>query len=76
MPHVLLCPCAPPLQGHGAIPGDPAWAGAYPIIVQAVADYYADQRIIETHYDGVKLFVDFEIAKAATEGGLLTYGVS
>lgn len=62
-----------PWYNHGSSVGDPAWAQAYPLITAWVAMYYSDLRLVERHYDNIKFFIDYEVNRAAQEGGLLTY---
>jgi alpha-L-rhamnosidase len=64
-----------PYYDHGSLPGDPAWAAAYPLITNWVSSYYSDTRLIQRHYAGIKAFVDYEIGRAATTNGILQYGV-
>ena len=37
---------------------DPAWGGNYPILVWYLHQYYADRRIVEQHYAGMKKWID------------------
>ena len=50
-----------PFYNHGGLPADPAWSAAYPLITDWLADYAADDRIVATHYDGVKSFMDSQV---------------
>ena len=38
---------------------DPAWGGNYPILVWYLHQYYADRRIVERHYAGMKKWIDY-----------------
>ena len=38
---------------------DPAWGGNYPILVWYLYQYYADRRIVERHYAGMKRWIDY-----------------
>ena len=55
----------------GSRPADPAWGTAYPLIAWYMYRYYADRRVLEEHYDGIRKYVEFLRTKA--EGGLLKY---
>ena len=61
-----------PYYGHGALPADPAWSAAYPLITNWVSEYYADDRIITEHYDGIKSFMDSQITQL-DPNGLLSF---
>lgn len=37
----------------------PAWQSTYPQLVWYVHQYYGDQRVLETHYDGLKKLVEY-----------------
>jgi alpha-L-rhamnosidase len=63
-----------PFYNHGGLPGDPAWAFAYPLIVSWFSDYFADDRIVREHYAGIKALVDFEITQLAPASALLEWG--
>jgi len=55
----------------GSRPADPAWGTAYPLIAWYMYQYYGDKRILEEHYPGLKLYVEF--LRSRTEKGLLKY---
>lgn len=55
----------------GQRPADPAWGSAYPLIAWYMYEYYADRRILEEHYTGMKAWADFLHSKA--EDGIVTY---
>jgi len=55
----------------GSRPADPAWGTAYPLIAWYMYRYYADVRILEQHYDGLKKYVGF--LDGATKDGLLRF---
>ncbi|MHC4251595.1 MAG: family 78 glycoside hydrolase catalytic domain, partial [Planctomycetota bacterium] len=38
---------------------DPAWGGNYPLLVWYLHQYYADKRILEEHYAGMKRWTDY-----------------
>ncbi len=38
---------------------DPAWGGNYPILVWYLYQYFDDSRILEEHYEPVRLWVDY-----------------
>ena len=38
---------------------DPAWGGNYPILVWYLYQYFDDSRILEQHYEPVRLWVDY-----------------
>ena len=38
---------------------DPAWGGNYPILVWYLYQYFDDIRLLEQHYAGIKLWVDY-----------------
>ena len=59
-----------PFYGHGGLPADPAWSAAYPFITNWVSEYYADDRVVATHYDGVKAFMDSQTAQLDGQGVL------
>ena len=61
--------CAP-FYGHGGQPGDPAWSIAFPAIVDWVSRYNDDDRIVVQHYDGVKAYIESEIAQLEPSGAL------
>ncbi len=42
---------------HGA--ADPAWGGAYPLIVQYMYQRYGDRRVLEENFDGIARWTDF-----------------
>ncbi|MBC7188028.1 MAG: family 78 glycoside hydrolase catalytic domain [Calditrichaeota bacterium] len=42
-----------------AYPADPAWGSAYNIIAWYLFHYYGDQRVLETHYEALKRYVEF-----------------
>ncbi len=56
-------------HANGAVPdicpsypggrSDPAWGGNYPILVWYLHQYYADNRIVERHYAGMKKWIDY-----------------
>ncbi|MBV8809222.1 MAG: family 78 glycoside hydrolase catalytic domain [Acidobacteriaceae bacterium] len=39
--------------------GDPSWGLAYPLLVQYLYRNYADKRIVQQHYEGIKAWADF-----------------
>lgn len=39
--------------------GDPSWGLAYPLLVEYMYENYADKRIVQEHYDGIKAWADF-----------------
>jgi len=43
----------------GKFIGDPAWGGNYPILVWYLYQYYADERLLKEHYQGMKRCVDY-----------------
>ncbi len=51
---------------------DPAWGGNYPILVWYLHQYYADRRIVERHYGGMKRWIDHLTSIA--DGHLVTKG--
>ncbi len=53
----------------GRRPGDPAWGAAYPLICWYMYRQYGDRRLLETHYDGVKAWV--ECLRAQATDGIL-----
>jgi len=55
----------------GSRPADPAWGTAYPLIAWYVYQYYGDQRILEDHYEGIKMYVEFLRSRA--ENGLVKF---
>ena len=59
--------CAP-FYSHGGLPADPAWSAAYPLIVQGFADFFGDARVVETHYAGVRAFVEWQGAQLGADG--------
>lgn len=59
--------CAP-FYNHGGLPADPAWSAAYPLIVQWFSDYYSDARVVETHYEGIRAFVEWQSAQLGADG--------
>ena len=38
--------------------GDPAWAGNYPLLVWYLYRYFADRRLLETHYPAMRRWID------------------
>ncbi len=38
---------------------DPAWGGNYPILVWYLYQYFDDSRILEEHYDAIRLWTDY-----------------
>eukprot|EP00054_Salpingoeca_dolichothecata_P020027 m.125506 g.125506 ORF g.125506 m.125506 type:complete len:844 (-) comp23469_c0_seq1:163-2694(-) len=65
---------ADPKQVNGTN-GGPAWGAAYVIIVDYVARYFDDIRIVETHYDSLKRYVNSLTAIAKASQGLLEASV-
>jgi len=59
-----------PWYRHGGLPADPAWSAAYPLITDWVSSYYADDSIVATHYDGIKSFMDAQVAQLDDDGVL------
>ena len=57
-----------PFYGHGGLPADPAWSAAYPFITNWVSEYYSDDRVVATHYDGIKAFMDSQTAQLDPDG--------
>ena len=53
-----------PWYRHGRLPADPSWSVAFPLITRWVASWFGDEELIATHYNGIKLFVDFEVQQA------------
>lgn len=43
---------------------DPAWGGNYPLLVWYLHQYYADKRILEEHYAGMKKWIDYLVSIA------------
>ncbi len=67
-------PCIVPTGGWGYDTLDgPAWESAYPLIAWWLYQYRGDRRILETHYAGLKQFVDY-YAKVA-KNGIVRYGL-
>jgi alpha-L-rhamnosidase len=56
---------------YGSRPADPAWGTAYPQLCWTMWEQYADRRILEENYDGVKKYVDFLRSRAPD--GVLRY---
>lgn len=52
-----------PFYNHGGLPADPQWSVAFPAIVNWVSNYYNDDRLVEEYYDGIKDYIDSEIAQ-------------
>ncbi|MCE5279083.1 MAG: family 78 glycoside hydrolase catalytic domain [Planctomycetaceae bacterium] len=52
-----------------AKPGDPAWAGNYPIAVWHSYMAYGDRRLLEEHYEPMTRFLD-HLATRATDGAV------
>jgi hypothetical protein len=44
----------PPVR-YAQQPGDPAWDAAFPLIIHYLYEHYGDLRIVQEHYDGVKV---------------------
>lgn len=40
-------------------PVDPSWPTAYPQIARLLYRYYGDLRVVQTHYDSIKAYVDY-----------------
>lgn len=59
-----------PFYNHGGLPADPAWSAAYPFITNWVSEYYADDRIVATHYEGIKAFMDSQVKQLDPDGVL------
>ncbi len=55
----------------GERPADPAWGTAYPLLCWFMYKFYGDIRILETHYDGLKKYID-SLTKMA-QGGILSF---
>jgi len=51
---------------------DPAWGGNYPILVWYLHQYYADNRILEQHYAGMKKWIDY--LSSIADNHLITKG--
>ncbi len=49
---------------YGSRPADPAWGTAYPQLCWFMYEQYADRRILEESYDGVKRYVEFLRSRA------------
>ncbi|MFN8007361.1 MAG: family 78 glycoside hydrolase catalytic domain [Terriglobia bacterium] len=55
----------------GSRPADPAWGTAYPLLCWYMWENYADKRILEENYEGLKKWADF--LHSASENGILKY---
>ncbi|MCX5647700.1 MAG: family 78 glycoside hydrolase catalytic domain [Planctomycetota bacterium] len=51
----------------------PCWQSTYPLFVWYLYQYYGDQRIVETHYDGLKKLVDLLSSRA--DDGVVPVGL-
>lgn len=56
--------------GHGVLAADPAWGAAFPLITSWLSGYAADDRIVATHFAGIRTFVDSQVRQL--ERGELT----
>lgn len=61
-----------PFYGHGGQPSDPAWGGGYTIIWHSMWQYFEDTRILDQHYDSVKLYLD-SLTRQLNPLGLLSF---
>ena len=56
---------------------DPAWGSNYPILVWYLYQYFDDSRILEEHYEAIRLWVDYLTSSAenhvAPDGGAQTH---
>jgi len=48
-----------PGQTPAALPGDPSWMFAYPLVFSYQHRYFGDERIAETLYPGITAYTDF-----------------
>jgi len=64
-----------PFYFHGGLPSDPAWGAAYPLIVSWASSYYADARLVERHYGGVRAYVE-SLVRQLDGRGLLPLNAS
>eukprot|EP00117_Sycon_ciliatum_P005647 scpid23761/ scgid6079/ len=62
-----------PWYHHGGAPADPAWGTAYTLIWQWMYQYYGDDRMLATYYDGVAQHMDQLIAESNHTSGLLEF---
>ncbi len=53
----------------GSRPADPAWGTAYPLLCWYMFQYYADRRILEENYAGLKKYVEY--LRSRSEQGIL-----
>lgn len=51
----------------GQRPADPAWGTAYPLLCWYMYTYYGDKHLLETHYEGVKDYVEFLRSEAKND---------
>jgi len=51
---------------------DPAWGGNYPLVVWYLHQYYADERILQRHYAGMKKWIDY--LRSIADGAIVSKG--
>eukprot|EP01084_Bolivina_argentea_P304110 525143_1 len=70
-------PDVAPWYHHGRYnPGDPSWTNAYTNLVYWMWKYYGDMRIIEQHYNNIKLELEFLETELDPKTGLLPNAVN
>src|SRR5262249_6875693 len=56
---------------YGRRPADPAWGSAYPLLVWYMYEQYGDRRILQGHYNGIKMWADY--LHSRSDNGILNY---
>ena len=55
----IITPGISPLAGEQALPGDPSWAVAYPLVLSLQHRYMADEQLARSMFDGLRRYVGF-----------------
>jgi hypothetical protein len=50
----IITPGTSPLAGEQALPGDPSWAVAYPLVLSLQHRYMADGRLARAMFGGLR----------------------
>jgi alpha-L-rhamnosidase len=66
-------PAIVPTQGWGRGVG-PAWDAAYILLPMRLYEYTGDARVLQTHFNGMKNYVDY-LTKHQAKDGIVTYGL-
>ena len=55
-------------RGKKKPPTDPAWGAAYPLLVEYMWEHYGDRRIVEQHFNGIRMWAEWLHSKADADG--------